>query len=104
MATFPSFREAGIAASGTEAAILLDGNMATQPGGGAVAGSSKATPQKSFWSCFICRMLTGSGLAGAGLWVHLGVRRSLPYSHTCKCLACREELVSPLGSPRGAIT
>ncbi|XP_026546044.1 distal membrane-arm assembly complex protein 1 [Notechis scutatus] len=55
--------------------------MATQPGGGTVAGSSKATPQKSFfWSCFSCRILTGSGLAGAGLWVHLGVRRSLPHS------------------------
>lgn len=67
------------AASGAEAAILLGGKMATQPSGGnVVAGSSAAPPKKSsFWSCFSCRMLAGSGLVAAGLWVHMGARQSL---------------------------
>ncbi|KAM6434803.1 distal membrane-arm assembly complex protein 1 [Liasis olivaceus] len=52
--------------------------MASQPGGAAVARSPPGAPKKSpFWSCFSCRMLSGGGLAAAGLWVHLGVRRSL---------------------------
>ncbi|XP_070622573.1 distal membrane-arm assembly complex protein 1 [Erythrolamprus reginae] len=52
--------------------------MATQPGGSVVAGSSAAPPQKSFfWSCFSCRVLTSSGLVAAGLWVHMGARKSL---------------------------
>ncbi|XP_070807227.1 distal membrane-arm assembly complex protein 1 [Pituophis catenifer annectens] len=53
--------------------------MATQPsGGGVVAGSSAAPPKKSsFWSCFSCRMVAGSGLLAAGLWVHLGAHQSL---------------------------
>ncbi|XP_058016559.1 distal membrane-arm assembly complex protein 1 [Ahaetulla prasina] len=53
--------------------------MATQPGGGVVARSSAAGPPKKsfFWSCFSCRVLAGSGLVGAGLWVHMGARQSL---------------------------
>ncbi|XP_015686002.1 distal membrane-arm assembly complex protein 1 [Protobothrops mucrosquamatus] len=52
--------------------------MAAQPGGGVVAGSSPAASKKSaFWSCFSCRMLTGGGLLASGVWVYMGVRRSL---------------------------
>ncbi|XP_032089963.1 distal membrane-arm assembly complex protein 1 [Thamnophis elegans] len=52
--------------------------MAVQPGGGRAAGSPVAPPKKSFfWSCFSCRILAGSGLAAAGLWVHLGARQAL---------------------------
>lgn len=71
--SFPRFRYPVGAASG--AAIWL---MAAQPGSGVVAGSSPAAPKKSaFWSCFSCRMVTGGGLLASGVWVYMGVRRSL---------------------------